>query len=50
MVKYENWNVKISECFIPCFVCSTMKSKPEKKQSLEIYHNEKHGCFSSNEY
>ena len=27
-----------------------MKTKPKKKQSLEIYHNEKHGCFRSNEY
>jgi hypothetical protein len=27
-----------------------MKTKPEKKQSLEIYHNEKQGCLWSNEY
>ena len=46
---YNNY-VNISECFILCCVSSTMKTKPEKKQSLEIYHNEKQGCFWSNEY
>ena len=39
----------MSECFILCCVCSTKENQTWKKQSLEIYHNEKQNFLWSNE-